>query len=226
MENLHKGHRSRVRAKFKNLGLEGFEEHEILELLLFYVIAQRDTNELAHMLIKKFGSLRDVLTAPYDLLVREKGIGESAALFLKLIFAITSRTSASSLPKLGFKGRWNIAEYMIMKYEGQTKEQLYVLCLDAKLNVMAMEVIFEGEIERINISWRKIVHYLMINNASRIILVHNHPSGLSIPSGNDVYFTKDLKRILEPLGVKLMDHIIVSGNEYTSMEEMGILLED
>lgn len=88
MENLHKGHRKRVKEKFHKSGLSVFEEHEVLELILFYAVPQRDTNELAHKLIRKFGSVRNVLEAPYELLMQEDGIGESIALFLNLFPAV------------------------------------------------------------------------------------------------------------------------------------------
>ncbi|MDR2817666.1 MAG: DNA repair protein RadC [Oscillospiraceae bacterium] len=226
MDCPHKNHRARVRQRFENDGLKNFAEHEVLELLLFFAIPQKDTNILAHNLIKKFGSLENVLRAPRSLLIKENGVGGSVATLIKLVMAISLYCKAHESSKRTFKGIRNIAEFMITKFEGQSKEQLYVLCLDALSNVTAMESLFEGEINCVAVSWRKIVQYVILSNASDIILCHNHPSGLPVPSSNDVFFTKSLRDILKPINVTIVDHIIVSGKEYVSMKEMGLLVND
>ncbi|MDR1260591.1 MAG: DNA repair protein RadC [Oscillospiraceae bacterium] len=226
MENLHKGHRARVKQKFKNGELKNFAEHEVLELLLFFAVPQKDTNELAHKLIKKFGSLSNVLDAPYELLIKENGVGENVAVLLKLIMATARYCKLQSHNKKFFKDTRKIAEFMISRFEGQQKEQLYVLCLDDRLNVTAMDSLFEGEVNSVGVSWRKIIQYIVLNDASSVILCHNHPAGLPMPSSNDMYFTKNLKNMLKSINVNVVDHIIVSGSEYASMKEMGLLLDD
>ena len=223
MENLHKGHGKRVKAKFCKSGLGVFEEHEVLELILFYAIPQRDTNELAHKLIKKFGSVKNVLEAPYELLMQESGIGESVALFLSLFPAVWRYCRAKTNTKLNLCDRNGIIETMISKFEGKQKEELYVLCLDAKFDVIAMDALFEGQSGAVEVSWEKLVRYVVINNVSSIALVHNHPNGVPVPSSNDVFFTRELISILKPLNVRIEDHIIISGTKYISMREMELL---
>ncbi|GHV29743.1 UPF0758 protein [Clostridia bacterium] len=226
MDSPHKNHRARVRQRFENDGLRNFAEHEVLELLLFFAIPQKDTNILAHRLIKKFGSLENVLRAPRSLLIKEDGVGENVATLIKLIMATSLYCKAHEPSKRTFRGTKNIAEFMISKFEGQNKEQLYILCLDALLNVTTIDILFEGEMNCVGVSWRKIVQYVILNDASDIMLCHNHPSGLPMPSSNDVFFTRSLRDILKPINVTISDHIIISGKEYVSMREMGLLTND
>ena len=223
MENLHKGHRKRVKEKFRKSGLSVFEEHEVLELILFYAVPQRDTNELAHKLIKKFGSVRNVLEVPYELLMQEDGIGESIALFLNLFPAVWRYCQSKIKTKLNLCDRNGFIETMISKFEGKQTEELYVLCLDAKFDVIAMDALFKGQSGMVKVSWERLVRYVIINNVSNIALVHNHPNGVLLPSSNDVFFTKELISILKPLNVKIEDHIIISGTQYISMREMELL---
>jgi DNA repair protein RadC len=206
--------------------LEGFAEHEVLELLLFFAIPQKDTNELAHKLIKKFGSLINVLDAPFALLTKENGIGDSVATLIKLTVAIHRYCKSQQSNKRPFKSTKNIAEFMMSKFEGQNKEQFYVLCLDSCLNVTAVDSLFVGEVNTVNVSWRRIVQYVLANETPNVLLCHNHPTGLAIPSSNDVFFTQHLCDILKLLNVRIKDHIIISGREYASMKEMGLLVSE
>ncbi|MGN1034297.1 MAG: JAB domain-containing protein [Oscillospiraceae bacterium] len=153
-------------------------------------------------------------------------MGESVALFLSLFPAVWGYCRSKTNTKLNLCDRNGIIETMISKFEGKQKEKLYVLCLDAKdakFDVIAMDALFEGKSGAVEVSWEKLVRYVVINNVSSIALVYNHPNGVPVPSSNDVFFTRELISILKPLNVRIENHIIISGTKYISMREMEFL---
>ncbi len=227
MENVHKGHRQRAKRRFLEQGLEDLPVHNVLELLLYYGLPRQDTNEIAHALEERFGSLSGVLDAPVEELVRVPGISEHTAVLFKLIPAICSRYLEE---KNDLSGTGNvmdaIAQKLVARYVGKTTEVVYLVCVDNKLRVLFLGPVSEGSTDAVNILTRKIVEIALRHNASGVILAHNHPNGLAIASRQDILTTIRLSDALRPISLRLLDHIVVSGDDYTSMRESGMLTEE
>ena len=219
-KDLHAGHRKRLKARFRADGLDGFEPHNMLELLLFYAVPRVDTNETAHRLIARFGSFSEVLDAPYEELLRVPGITENAATLLKLV---------PQLSRVYLEGRRPVGEaldtprvlgaYFCERFVGRTRECVFLLCLDSSLGAIACEMLCEGSAIAANLDTKRIVERALRHNAARVVLAHNHPRGLASPSNEDILVTSRLKKALALLELELVDHIIVAGNEYYSVME-------
>lgn len=218
-QNLHDGHRQRLKQRFLEEGLENFEPHNVLELLLFFSIPVKDTNETAHLLIKKFGSLSSVFDASFEELCSVKGIKENSATLIKLfpelfkkyeVDKINSDVESLNTCEL-------VAEYASKYFKGVTEEHLYLLCLDSNQRVLCFEQISSGTVNSAPINNRKIVELAYKHNAAYLILVHNHPSGVVAPSRTDINATASIIDLFKTLGLKLSDHIIIgNGNDFFS----------
>lgn len=219
-KDIHVGHRERLKNRFLNEGLDDFEKHNILELLLFYAIPRVDTNEIAHDLIREFGSLSEVMNANFDDLVKVDRITPNAAVLLKLIPSLaraylTDKSPAGEV----FDSAEKAGQFFIKKFTGETSEVVYLLCLDSSLNYISCDKITKGTVSRANLSIRTIVENVVKHNASSVILAHNHPRGFPIPSAEDIKATKVIHDALDFLEIRLIDHIVVAQNDYTSIDE-------
>ena len=213
--NVHEGHRSRLKERFIEDGIDNFEPHNVLELLLFYSIPRKDTNEIAHDLLRNFGSLQGVFDADFADLIKVDGIKENSATLLKLIPSIarayaTGKYSTNCILNTAEK----VGEYLLDKYVGETNEITYLLLLNNRFELIDTVKLHEGSVNSSLISPRKIIDYTIKHNASMIILAHNHPNGTAFPSMEDVNTTNDLFYILSTLDIKLIEHFVVSKNDY------------
>ena len=220
---LHDGHRQRLIQRFLEEDLDNFEPHNVLELLLFYAIPRKDTNELAHVLIDTFGSLKGVFDAPYEELIKVTGIGPNTAALLKLIPSLTRTYYSSDARSVILDTSEKSGEYFLPYYIGQTEEVVRLACLDAGGKVISNQILHRGSANAAEVNIRKIVNIALRNNAMGVILAHNHPGGLPLPSEEDVATTKSIREALMPMGILLMDHIIVAGQDYVSMARSGII---
>ncbi|MBQ2830831.1 MAG: DNA repair protein RadC [Oscillospiraceae bacterium] len=222
---VHDKHRERVRERFHKSGLEAFADHEVLELLLFYAVPRRDTNEMAHNLIKRFGSLDAVFTAPVEDLVKEPYISETAATLIRLILPLYRRLRIveANRDKV-ITSTVQAGEYFIERFVGERQEVMYLACIDLKGRVLACHKLAEGDVSSVNVNIRKIVQYAILSNASAVVLAHNHPSGIALPSNDDTVTTLEVIDALKLIGVEVLDHIIVADDDYVSMRESGIIL--
>ena len=210
----HAGHRERLRRRFELEGLGGFAPHEALELLLTYAIPRIDTNGLAHALIRRFGSLSAVLEASKEDLTQVEGIGPRAADLLTLMVPLLrmyEQEKLRPLPNLGTYGR--LTDYCRTLFLGVGVEQFYVLCLDAKLNLLSAARLSQGTPSEVSVQPRMVVQELIRRNAMGAVLCHNHPSGCVTPSSEDVRITREIQHILESMGMRLYDHIVISGRK-------------
>jgi len=214
----HEGHRSRLRRRFLEEGLDSFQPHEIIELLLFFAIPYRDTNELAHRLIGRFGGLVGLLNAPYSELIRENGVGEAAATLLKLIPAIGRRYAVEHAAMEDIiLGPEDAGRYLMPRFHGFVKETAMLLCLDGKGKALGVAQLSLGDVSSTQISSRNIVAEALRFNAVSVVLAHNHTSGIAFPSKEDVQATMRLREALMTVDVMLLDHIIVSDNDFVSL---------
>lgn len=220
--SIHDGHRNRLRQRFVQDGLDNFDEINVLELMLFYCIPRKDTNDLAHRLLNKFGSLANTLDASVEELAKVDGIGENAAIFLSL-FSAVSRFYQVQRADLGqpLTSVDAFSSVLLPKFIGRRNEMVYLLCLDAKCKMICCRLIGEGNVNSASISARKIVEVALAVNATSVVLAHNHPSGLAIPSAADINTTLNIGRALQAVDVDLVDHLVVADNETVSMVQSG-----
>ena len=222
--SIHKDHRKRVREKFNRVGFEGFADHEILELLLFYSIPYKDTNPIAHNLISHFGSIEDVFAASKEELETVKGVSENTATLIKLIPALSTKLTQQLAKKCAHISGWADAiRYCSFLFGAETKEKVYVICLDNKNDVRATKLISTGNSTAAIVDTKELAKFILQRNYSNIIIAHNHPIGSSNPSNEDIVFTKQIISTLAPLDIKVIDHVIISPTEATSMAHDGII---
>lgn len=221
-ENVHAGHRQRLRKRFVENGLDSFEDHNALELFLFYAIPNRDVNDLAHELINEFGSLSAVFDARFEDLCKVKGISEYSASLIKLLPAMARRYEQGkvSVNDTVFDSPGKIAEYMAGVYFGINHEELYIICLDSACHLLKCLKLGEGDIDTVSVSYRNIAEQVFSTNAANVIVIHNHVSGIVAPSPQDIVFTSSLVSAMKGVGIRISDHIIMGkGKDYFSMRQ-------
>ena len=219
---IHDGHREKMRQRFLQGGLEHFADHEALELLLYYAIPRKDTNPIAHELMNRYGSLAAVLAAPVEDLQKTPGIGESAAVLLKLSAQVSRKARISEAERETILNSSERAgAYLLERFADVKHEVVYMLCLDRKAKLLACKRLGEGGIASAGLDIRKLLENALLSSASAVILAHNHPSGVALPSADDFVATDRARAALESIGVQLADHIIVADGDFVSMADSG-----
>ena len=222
--NYHVNHRNRVKSNFLRFGLDGFTDEQALELLLFYSVARKDTRPIAEELIKTFGSLSSVFDADVKALANINGISEHTACFLKIIPQISNRYHSSRVSKIRkIPGTKEAGDYLVERYKNIAIERVSILTLDNSNGIRGFHVVSNGSEIAAELSPRTIAELCLKDNAVGVILAHNHPDGNLTPSDEDVRTTEFIKNVLAALEVKLIDHIIVTQNEYLSFSEKKLL---
>ena len=225
--SIHDGHRQRLKDRYLRDGLDGFTEIQMLELLLFYAIPVRDTNPLAHELLDRFGSLGKVLDAPMEKLMEVNGVKEHAATLLKLTkdmarcYEVSKTKEETCLTTIEACGN-----YLKPFFKGRRNETVFLLTLDAKLKVLNCNEVGEGSVNSANVPIRRVVEIALAEGASTVVLAHNHPSGIAVPSHEDVATTRRLATALSAVDVVLADHIVVADDDYVSMVQSGYRFDD
>lgn len=217
--NPHKDHRARVKARFCREGIDSFAPHEVLELLLFYAIPQKDTNPIAHRLLDRFGSLAAVFGASEEELCAVEGIGEHAANLLRLLLPVASYALAQEMRKKtkSFRHLGTVAEYFVKLFMGVREEAVYLMMLDNRYALIDCVKVHEGSVNSVAVTPRKLVELAYHARASMVILAHNHPFGLAVPSGDDIDTTVTLKKAFDTMGITLLEHILVAGERYAPL---------
>lgn len=221
----HEGHRSRMKRRFLRHGLSSFDDHNILELLLFYAQPRKDTNPIAHRLMETFGSLEAVFEAPPEALMRVEGVGESAAVLIHLVPEAARRYRiAKETPGTILTSSREAGQYLIPRFLNAREESVYLLCLDPKNRVLDCRRLCDGSPTAVLLSVRQIVEAALAQNAASVILAHNHPNGLAIPSQEDIAATRRVRDALELMNITLLDHIIVAGEDFVSMSDSRLVV--
>ena len=218
--SIHAGHRSRVKTEFLARGLEGWPDHRVLELLLFYAIPQGDVNALAHELLNRFETLAGVFDASVDELKKVPGMGEHTAVLLRLIPALGGRyqDQRAALGQL-VNSPEEAAVILSQYFYGARNEMVYILCLDSKRKLLGVRKVSEGSIHAADINIRRIAEEAMGLRASALYLAHNHISNLAFPSPADWETTDTIRAALAPLGLELVDHLIFVEGDAVSLNQ-------
>ena len=214
-DNIHSNHRNRIRKRFDSEGLDSFEAHEILELMLQYTIPQMDTNPLAHRLIEHFGSFHGVLDASREELLRIDGVGDRTAVFLRLIPQIIRQYSLDKQDlNICFQNVDEIGNFCVSKYLGVKEEILSVMLLDDSYKLLGFEKLQVGSISCASVNPEKLGELIFRYGASSFVLVHNHPNGKLNPSEADEEVTERIKDIFLFFNRRLLEHFIVTSTHY------------
>lgn len=221
---VHDGHRERLRARFAEHGLDSFNELNALELLLCYAIPRRDTNEIAHRLLNAFGSLSGVFQASMQELTSVPGIGENAATLILMVPQIVKKAHVSKAKETKIiRNSTDAGNYLLPYFLDEPDEIVMMLCLDNKRAVICCREMGRGVVNCVDANIRRMVETALKVKATTVIVAHNHPNGVALPSREDDNFTRTLYRSLGLLGITLEDHIIVANDEFVSLADSGIM---
>ena len=216
-KNLHSGHRERVKERFLRDGLDGFEKHNILELLLFYSIPQRDTNPIAHELINRFGSLRGVFDASIEELCTVNGVSRHTAALIKLVPSVWGMVASEVDNSEVYDSISKLGRLLVKRYAGVTIETVFLVLLDNSWHIIDIVNLGEGSVNRVGIDTRKIIECCIRKNASMALLSHNHPNGVLIPSSEDITTTEVLAKAFKTIHVDFLEHLLIADGKYETI---------
>lgn len=221
-KSMHAGHRQRLKQQYLVGGLDSFSDINVLELLLTFGTPRRDCNAAAHALLEQFGTFSGVLDAPVAELCKVDGVTEHAAILLHLVTDVCRRHLVDRARMTEVLTTVEACgNYLVPFFFGLRNEAVYLLSLDAKCKVLACHKIGDGAVNSANVPIRKIVEKALAVNATSVILAHNHPSGIAVPSRDDIAVTEKLRLALDAVGISLVDHIIVADEDYVSLLQSG-----
>jgi len=223
--HMHADHRRRLKEQFRSQGLDHFQPHNVLELLLFYAIPQKDVNPLAHQLVDYFGSLQAVFDAPYEELVKQPGMGEHSATLIKMIPDLSRyylQYSGGDYIVDSVDSAWR---YLAPRFVGRTEEVAMLLCLDAKGKVIKCPIVGSGMVNQTEINHRRILSEAINSNAVGVILAHNHPGGVALASVDDIRATEQINKLLTGVGIELLDHMIIGDGDCVSLLASGAFIK-
>lgn len=220
-KNAHDGHRQRMWQKFTEHGVKIFNEHELLEILLFILIPRVNTNEISHELIRRFGSLRNVLETSVDDLQSVKGIGKNSAVQLRYLGELARYVNRNKLKTIKLDSSSTIIDFCIEYFKGKSNECLSFFLLDDKLTLMYNEDIDINKPNETEIDCSKLIRQTVKFECQSVILAHNHPVGSAYASNVDITTTRTLSSLLKAINVKIVDHVVIHGNTGYSMRKSG-----
>ncbi len=215
---IHDGHRQRMLSKFSETGFTGLAEHEKLEIILFFSVPYRNTNDIAHELLNKYHTVANVMDAPEKELLKFKWIGKRTVQHFRLIkeayslYMLEKKNESSFLTTLDEFG-----SYFLIYFAAATEEKMIMMSLDSRGKRLGVDVIADGNVSAVVANSKNLILSAISRNATEVVLCHNHPGGLPEPSEADIKATKEIKEMLKNVGVHLKDHYIVTKNEYLSM---------
>jgi len=221
--NLHEKHRDRLKERFLAEGLDNFEPHVALEFLLSFTIPRKDTNQLAHTLIKHFGSFENVMEADPLELMKIEGVGKHTATYLSLplsVYRYYSRIKAQA-DRINANDARRVRECVRSLFEGRTRECLYALCLNSKAEIDRIIFIKEGTFDSVDMPIRELLRIILTRGTSRIIIAHNHPGGVCAHSADDIEYTFDVLKAFKNSGIELVDHYVANDQDAVSILEDG-----
>jgi DNA repair protein RadC len=220
----HEGHRKRLREKFVKSGLSGFQDYEIVELLLSLGTPRKDCKPAAKEAITRFKTLRGVLEAPVEELQQIEGVGDHSAFGIKLVQEVAREfLRAKMLDKPFYRSSQEVFDYLYHAMRGLKKEVFKVLYLNSQNQIIDTVDLSAGTVNSSAVSPREVIEGALRNNAAALIFVHNHPSGAVDPSVNDKSLTRELVYAGRIMRLKVLDHIIIGDNRYYSFAGDGLI---
>ena len=225
MEKDYLGHRKRLRERYVKNGYEALQDYEIIELLLTFVKQRVDTKPLAKQLIKKYGTIEEILKADIKDLKETEGVGDITAVFLNFIgdIAACSFKDKAEKEKISFRNKNQLISYLRNDIGFSKNEEFKVLFLNSVNEIIETEILFIGTIDKSAVYPRKILERALYHNARSIVFVHNHPSGNVSPSQKDIELTEEMKKFFKIVDINVLDHIIITKNSHFSFLEEGII---
>lgn len=218
MQEQHKEHRKRLKDRFVKTKGTGFSDHELIEMLLFYAIPRKNTNEIAHSLCERFGTVDKIAEASIDELKRVDGIGRESAILIKLVLSMTQRyIEEKNKESKRIDTLEKAVDYGINRVFGSIKEVVYATFMDNSLNVIDTSLVATGSIDEAKPLVVNILQLSIVKRANAVILFHNHPKGGTEASEADINFTSLLERELDLIGIHLVEHIIVDNNGFNTV---------
>jgi len=217
-------HRKRLREKFSG-EINHFSEHEVLEYLLTYAIPRKDTSEIAHNLVRKFGSFSAVFDANPSQLQDVKGLGDNSIhllTFMKKFMSFYSSSTTKHFNKKRYNRRDELHEYVVDLFIGRIYEVCFLLCFDNLMRIKNVTLMQEGTINEVNLHIREVVKVAIDNVANVVVIAHNHPGGITTPSNSDLWATIEIRKALNSINVNFIDHILVADNRAISIRELKI----
>lgn len=221
--NLHEGHRKRMRERFRQSGFKDFNDHQMIELLLFYANPRKDTNELAHKIVDHFKSIAGIFDASYEELMSINGVSENTATLFKIIPGFLPVYYNSRSDGKVYDNIDKLKELFKPHFIGLNHEEFRLACFDNNLRCVSNVLIAAGSPDSSPFEMRKITEEIFKANSSSVAIAHNHPKGVPSPSEEDVASTRYINATLKSLGINLLDHIIVGERSAVSMREMAYI---
>lgn len=213
-ENLHGGHRQRLKQRFLENGADGFEKHQLLELLLFFGIPQKDTNPIAHKLLNQFGTIRGVLEASAEELCEVDGVSEHTATLLKLVPAIWKVAASEIDTTARYDSLNKIGQLLVKRYAGITVETVFLVLLDRSWHIIDIVNLGEGSVKQVRLDTRKLIEVTIRKNAAMALLAHNHPNGNLVPSADDLATTEEVARVFRSIHVDFLEHLLIADGRF------------
>ncbi len=212
---LYEGHRDRMRQRFLDYGMDHMQDTELLEILMFYSIPRKDTKEVAHELVQSFGSISGVMNADIDELTKVPGVTYNSAVLIRLALVLARKYAIDSHEDLPVYNTIDkIGQYVKRLYIGVNVERVYLLLFDNALRMIDCCWISDGSVNSAIPKTRVMIEKAYQKQAASVILVHNHPHGIAVPSGDDIAMTHRLDSAFDLVGIKLLEHIVVAGDKY------------
>ncbi len=209
----HDGHRERLKKRFIEQNGRGFAPHELLELLLFFSLARVNTNEIAHELYDRYGSIREIYNADLNDLMKVNGIGMNSATLIKVVAALSAVHDLEDFDlHKSFANFEDLSRYLVALFTGESKEVVYVLAFNNAMKLIRKELVGSGTVNAASLSTGEVAKVAMSCGAPYVLVAHNHPEGIAAPSGSDIDTTHRINFSLASLGIELIDHFIVAGN--------------
>ena len=216
-KNIHKDHRKRVKEQYMKNGIDSMADHNILELLLFYGIPYKDTNPIAHELIEKYHDINGVLDAPVRELVKLDGIGENAAVMIKLVHDIAHLYRDTAVnSKVNLASSERLYDFVRMKFLGETREIVYMISLDAHGRLKHCIKVADGTPTSVVSDNRSLVELALRFDVTNAVIAHNHPNGFATPSQADIAATQAIAKLFSTVSINLVDHVIAAEDEIFS----------
>ena len=225
-KSIHSGHRERMRSRFlKDPELSGFAEHEIMELILFFVFPRGDTNAVAHRLLDTFGSVNAVVHAPVEKLAKVENIGQNSAVMLKMLGSVAKYLDKQDLLHIDVRDIPKLSQYLKAMFAGELSERFVVMTVNSNMHINSVEQVTVGGQSVVCPDLKEMAKAVFSSSEENIMLVHNHPGGTSKPSVYDIILTRKIMQYFSPFGINVLDHFVVGRDSVTSMRACGFIYD-